>query len=487
MSGNTSGIVRTRKNVAMLGNAGDDLFWYGKAVAELQTRAVTDPTSWRYMAAIHGYDAASDPNSTDVPFPSNGQQQRFWNQCQHQTWYFLPWHRGYLVAFEQIVAAAVVKLGGPLNWALPYWNYSDPANNNQARLLPSAFVDPRLVDGSSNPLWVNGRNSTTADFNIPDSDVSLGSLTLSRFTGGATGGHPGFGGPKTIFSHFGGTNGALENTPHNHIHVDIGGLMSDPDTAALDPIFWLHHANIDRLWEVWTHRDASFVNPTDPDWLANISFEFHDATGNVLAFTPNQVVDPTQPLHGYRYDNISDPIAAIPHLAAAAATAAMTAGLQPQPELVGATTGIVLDSPIKTAQVAFHPPAARAALARVAATRPARAFLNLENVTGAGRLPQYDVYIDVPAPGQDTSERPPLFAGTLSPFGVQAASRPGGPHGGSGITTVLEITEPVEELRREGRWDETRVHVTFVRRDPGGQSAAPTSNLQVGRVSVYYG
>ena len=44
------------------------------------------------------------------------------------------------------------------------------------------------------------------------------------------------------------------------VHVLVGGsdpnsnlpgLMSDPDTAGLDPIFWLHHANIDRLWEVW--------------------------------------------------------------------------------------------------------------------------------------------------------------------------------------------------------------------------------------------
>jgi tyrosinase len=30
------------------------------------------------------------------------------------------------------------------------------------------------------------------------------------------------------------------------------GWMSDPDKAALDPIFWLHHANIDRLWAAWT-------------------------------------------------------------------------------------------------------------------------------------------------------------------------------------------------------------------------------------------
>jgi tyrosinase len=485
MSGNPPASVRTRKNVLTLGSPGDDLFWYARAVADLQTRPVTDPTSWRYLAAVHGYDAASDPNPTNVAFPSNSLQRQFWNQCQHSTWYFLPWHRPYLTCFEQIIAAAVVKLGGPPNWALPYWNYSDPSNNNQARLLPAAFVDPQLSDGSPNSLWVNGRNSTTGDFNIPDTDVSLKCLTDSQFTGGATGGHPGFGGPKTIFNHSGGPFGALENTPHNHIHVDIGGLMSDPDTAALDPIFWLHHSNIDRLWEVWRHRDAGFVNPADPAWLT-LSFGFHDASGNVLTFTPAQVVDPAQLMHGYQYDDISDPIAASPRLAAVPPMAAMTAGPQPQPELVGATTAVVLDSAVNTAQIAFRPQTAQAARARVAAVRPARAFLNLENVTGTGRLPQYDVYIDVPPPGQETGATPPLFAGTLSPFGVQKASLPGGPHGGSGTTTVLEITEPVEQLRREGRWDDARLRVTFIRRDRGGQPV-PTSNLHVGRLSIYYG
>src|SRR6516165_1376271 len=203
MSGNASSVVRTRKNVLKLGNPGDDLDWYGKAVADLQNRPVTDPTSWRYQAAVHGYLRAIDPNPTNVPFPSSADQRDFWNQCQHQTWYFLPWHRAYLACFEQIVAASVVKLGGPPGWALPYWNYSDPTNNNQARLLPAAFVRAALSNNGPNPLFVQGRNSTTANFHIPDQDVSLHCLTFTHFTGGSIGVHPGFGGPQTTFSHGG--------------------------------------------------------------------------------------------------------------------------------------------------------------------------------------------------------------------------------------------------------------------------------------------
>ena len=58
----------------------------------------------------------------------------------------------------------------------------------------------------------------------------------------------------------GGPSGNLESNPHNQVHVDVGGnspdgqtwgLMSDPGIAALDPIFYLHHCNIDRMWAAW--------------------------------------------------------------------------------------------------------------------------------------------------------------------------------------------------------------------------------------------
>jgi tyrosinase len=48
-----------------------------------------------------------------------------WNQCQHQGWYFVNWHRGYVFAFEAIIAKTIKDLGGPAGWTLPYWNYLD--------------------------------------------------------------------------------------------------------------------------------------------------------------------------------------------------------------------------------------------------------------------------------------------------------------------------------------------------------------------------
>src|SRR4051812_46851446 len=110
--------VRVRKNVLSLGKPGDDLDWYAKGVAVLQALPITDPTSWRYLAAVHGYPGHTDDGLAEAgeALPSKSEQQRFWNQCQHQTWFFPSWHRGYLALFEEILGAAVIQAGGPNGW-----------------------------------------------------------------------------------------------------------------------------------------------------------------------------------------------------------------------------------------------------------------------------------------------------------------------------------------------------------------------------------
>lgn len=42
----------------------------------------------------------------------------------------------------------------------------------------------------------------------------------------------------------------LENI-HDLVHVDVGGDMADISNAAFDPIFWLHHCNVDRLMAMY--------------------------------------------------------------------------------------------------------------------------------------------------------------------------------------------------------------------------------------------
>jgi tyrosinase len=87
------------------------LLWYAKAVGELSSLPATDPTSWCFQGAIHGYDRSTDPFLGTSPAPPANIQKTFWKQCQHGTWFFLPWHRVYLGFFEQIIRATVVKTG----------------------------------------------------------------------------------------------------------------------------------------------------------------------------------------------------------------------------------------------------------------------------------------------------------------------------------------------------------------------------------------
>ena len=123
--------TKRRRNVWELGNEwADDILWYARGVKAMKAHPLKQRTSWRFYAAMHGffdqlwelygYFSASDTR------PPNADIARFWDQCQHGSWYILPWHRGYLLAFEASVRAEVVALNGPSEWALPYWNYFRP-------------------------------------------------------------------------------------------------------------------------------------------------------------------------------------------------------------------------------------------------------------------------------------------------------------------------------------------------------------------------
>ncbi len=78
--------------------------------------------------------------------------------------------------------------------------------------------------------------------------------------------------------------------------------MTDPRCAALDPIFWLHHANIDRLWNNWLTLNGR-VNPADTAWLTQ-TFTFADETGAQVSMSVEQVVDSANQLQ-YIYDDVA--------------------------------------------------------------------------------------------------------------------------------------------------------------------------------------
>jgi len=102
---------------------------------------------------------------------------------------------------------------------------------------------------------------------------------------------------------FGGNNpgtGQLENRPHNNVHVAIGGWMGDPRTAAQDPIFWLHHANIDRYWNVWLKQGGGRADPTNNTTWRNRVFTFFRENGTQVTMTACDILNASAQLH-YTY------------------------------------------------------------------------------------------------------------------------------------------------------------------------------------------
>jgi tyrosinase len=471
-------------------DAWDPIFeWYAKAVADMRTRPINEPSSWRYQAAIHAYDRPRDPFAVNgEALPAAADQTRFWNQCQHASWFFLPWHRMYLSHFERIVAATIEELGGPADWALPYWNYSDNANPN-ARKLPLALTLPTMPGGADNPLREQNRlrgNNNEIVATPNEADVRT-ALIDPRFEGPNIGGTAGFGGPQTGFMHSGGLGapiGKLENTPHGTMHVAVRGFMGAFITAGLDPLFWLHHSNIDRLWVVWRKRNAANVDPTKAQWLTGVTFAFHDANGAVVSQTASQVVDTTTVPLEYEYDNVADPIAAVGVAAPPARRATMAA--EP-PEMVGASAHpIVLTGGAASARVAIHAPTGPAA--RRAVAGPPDVHLNVENVRGLDAEGTYAVYLNLPD-GAAAANHPELFAGLVPLFGVPEATRGDANHPGDGLTFSLDITDLVRRLEARGAWTGD-LKVTFV---PEGMPIAGSARgvvapapITVGRVSVYY-
>lgn len=449
--------MRTRKAVSIEKNPAQPdstLLWYSRAIGVMRTkRKFVDPTSWRFQGAIHDYDESTDPYvDANDPAPAASVLKKYGRQCQHASWFFLPWHRMYLYLFEQIVADAVVEAGGPADWALPYWDYSA---DEKARKLPWAFGQPTWPGGEKNHLYVAERapgiNDGTTALSPVDVDTAP-ALGLERFSTDPASSDVQFGGPR-VKNHGGGGPesppfGGVESGPHNHVHVAVGGesgFMTDPTLAALDPIFWLHHANIDRLWEVWLQQ-AVHVNPAEKGWLTGQAFPFHDAKGKPVTMTSSEVVDIKK--LGYVYEGVApmQPMTESTPLPRAR-----------RPSLLGATA-----KSFSVVRAAHHVtiPTPAAGTESVHESVHDRVLLHIEHITARDSPGSYDVYVNVPA-SKDEAHFPRRRAGRISLFGARQTRRTTQSHTREGFNFVLDISEIYRTLSAAGEWDPARLGVTL--------------------------
>ena len=211
--------------------------------------------SWIYWANMHAHFGA------DCARPDHRQRHdrrrdldRFqpsedatWCACEHDTPQFLTWHRMFLWYFERVLRQA----SGDPSLTLPYWDYAtDPR-------LPAAFRAQTYIDANGdrvpNPLYIAGAaRGAERRHRRPR---RRGHLLGQRDAGD----------DRTQFQQ------RLEATPHGAVHCAIvnngcpNGIMGSVPVAALDPIFYLHHANIDRLYECWLRVDMNARLPTSRD------------------------------------------------------------------------------------------------------------------------------------------------------------------------------------------------------------------------------
>ncbi|HLX09918.1 MAG TPA: tyrosinase family protein [Thermoanaerobaculia bacterium] len=251
-----------------------------KAVKVMKDRSKANPasadyrTSWEYWSAMHGFygpdakagliqDAINDSPPAKQPFfkglrdlvyPAQppGLAAQVWDQCQHGTPSFLTWHRMFLYYFERVLQGAA----NDKSLRLPYWDYTDPAQIQ----LPAQFAQAKLSGGADNPLFDPRRRSQTVQLNPNQTNVDK----LLK---------------KTAYSSF---SSELEQQPHGSTHCTVGPdcpypLMGDVPVAATDAIFWLHHANIDRIFECWLKEGGAV-----PDSLKGQTFAFVDENGALV-------------------------------------------------------------------------------------------------------------------------------------------------------------------------------------------------------------
>jgi tyrosinase len=124
---------------------------------------------------------------------------------------FLTWHRRFLKLFEERIQAV-----NP-NVTIPYWD------SITDRSIPAALDDPNLLS----------RWSVTRDWDASQLGSAADLAAVKTFPGTFTG-------FQTL----------LEGAVHGGTHNAIGGDMAG-SASPTDPLFWLHHAFIDKTWADW--------------------------------------------------------------------------------------------------------------------------------------------------------------------------------------------------------------------------------------------
>lgn len=256
---------QTRYNIMYLKNNTPDKF--GIFIMALKNLEESD--DWYRICGIHGN--TFKPNDPEVLCPTDASSvtiiaktgEPFY--CAHSVEPFISWHVPYIYQFELLLNKYNTSVNKEYI-TLPYFDITQQAYDYSFMNEPTITI---YFDGETitvdNPLAGafyykdNVKTRTTRNGFLNASTIKeykqintirrqlnnvLCSRTYEEFS-------------SNIVSYFK-TNSVFNyiplETPHNSIHNIIGGEggnMSDISISAFDPIFWLHHCNMDRFFYNW--------------------------------------------------------------------------------------------------------------------------------------------------------------------------------------------------------------------------------------------
>ena len=424
-----------RKDIATLAANDPVLQAYRDAVAQMQGLPAGDPRNWTKQAEIH------------------------LNTCPHGNWFFLPWHRAYLIALDDIVRT----LTGDANFSMPYWNWTCQ------RSVPPPFWQAGSVLNYSPRSATSSSQASTAVVGTSNMNTILAETDFQLFASGAA----------TALRGGGGFQGALEQGPHNYIHGFVGGTMGTY-MSPLDPIFWLHHCNIDRVWFDW--NSAGNANTSDPVYTNfQLNNLFVDGNGQPMDFQVGSLV--LAPLITYRYAAPQGCAFNITRLDEAALRKLLETGaphrFEVRRELQPLTSGLTISGRGKRlSQLTLPAGFATAALQEAEANRfvlrldDARPNTNQENAF-------LQIYVDLPE-GETPSPDSPYYAGAVA-FFID------GEHNHGPVINMVDLTATIERLTKDRRIDPAKdLNITFelvpIRDDAAAKAAILQSSVSVGAV-----
>lgn len=416
--------------------------------------------------------------------PADHGSLHFWvnvhqNYCPHDVPYFISWHRGYLYCFEQQLR---ISSGDPtLN--LPYWDYYADAT------MPTEFTNP----APSNPLY-----RERAGANV------YNALTLSPFA-------------PEVFNFQRGTTNAfearIESAPHNPVHNLVGGIMATMQSP-FDPIFYLHHANIDRLTHAWALPDGKGIPGTASPYSPTNSNAYW-AGSNVYAAALS--IERYKTYHpgwlGYDYDNTTVPTALPPQAGTplAAKSAQQSSPRLPSPRRppvkqfaraparqisatrrsLGGIAKVAFDEQSLSASLSFGQKDA-AEMQAILAARQAQDSARSQALVGAikfivdgAQLSElgrgggyfYALYLNMPSVVDSETASAQTFLGTLGAFEIAASS-----HHGPG---KLEY-DLVGLLLQQKVKDLSTLSLSWVRVDGENPPAGQTFTVPEARIDLSY-